>query len=162
MMQGHHLVIAFLIAALYPLLVFESVRAYHPFQRPQFQVVASLSLGPSTPEELKAQEERYRAGQKRLQEIRAAAAQAESLFYRALILVATPLGVATMILGSCLKLPAVGTGMVIGGFVSVTNAYWGYWSQLDDRTRYVSILLGIFLLVFIWHRYSTARTAGTT
>lgn len=154
-MRGHHLLVAYLIAVFYPLLVYEGVRAYHPFERPQFHGLVAVAVEPGTPEE------QARAGQKKIQEVLAAAKQAERVFYRALILVATPLGVAAMILGSYLKLPAIGTGMVIGGFVSVTNAYWGYWGQLDDRARHVSILLGIGLLVFIWYRYSTVRAAST-
>jgi hypothetical protein len=162
MMQGHRLLIAYLIAVFYPFAVYEGVRAYHPFERPQFELrlVASFAPPPATPEEQKALEDKVRAGQKKLEEMLAAAEQAKRDFYRVLILVATPLGVAAMILGSYLKFPAIGTGLVIGGFVSVTNAYWGYWGQLSDRTRHVSIWLGVCLIIFIWYRYQRRREAG--
>jgi hypothetical protein len=145
-------VIIFGIAMLYPVLVYYAVNAYQPFPKFEYTVHASVRITPTTPEGWKAWEEENRAFEKKRQEELDAIDKATQPFYRALILIGTPLGLVVILLGLLLKSHTVGVGLILGGIVSIANAYSGYWDHLDDRIRYVSLLLGFCLLIFLGYR----------
>jgi len=152
-MTARQFAIILSIAILYPALVFYGVGTFQPL--PAFKqsgYVVIVRKAPSTPAEWKAEEEEYRALVKKRQEERDAQDKATQPFYRALIRIATPLAIAMIFVGSYLKFHSVGAGLVFGAVVSVTNAYWNYWAHLDDWIRYLSLLLGPCLLVFIGYR----------
>jgi hypothetical protein len=145
-------VIIFGIAMLYPVLVYYAVNAYQPFPKFEYTVHASVRITPTTPEGWKAWEEENRAFEKKRQEELDAIDKATQPFYRALIFIGTSLGLAAILVGLLLKSHTVGVGLILGGAVSITNAYSGYWEHLDDRIRYVSLLLGFCLVVFLAYR----------
>jgi hypothetical protein len=140
------------IAMLYPVLVSYAVNAYQPFPKFEYTVHASVRIAPTTPEGWKVWEEENRALEKKQQEELDTIDKATQPFYRALIFIGTPLGLAAIFIGLHLKSRIVGVGLILGGIVSITNAYSGYWDHLDDRIRYVSLLLGFCLLVFLAYR----------
>jgi hypothetical protein len=154
--------IIFGISILYPALVYYGVRAYQPLPEFQYTVYASVRIAPTTPEGWKAWEEEDRAAEKRRQERLDAIDKATQPFFRAFILVAAPLGIAAMLIGSYLKFRSVGTGLILGGIISVTNAYSDYWNHLDDWIRYVSLILGLCLLIFIGYRQFIAARSNPT
>jgi hypothetical protein len=154
--------IIFGIAILYPALVYYSVRAYQPLPEVQYHYSVIARVTPTTPEGWKAWDEENRVAEKARQEKLDAIDKATQPFFRALILVATPLGIAAMLIGSYLKIHSVGTGLVLGGIISVTNAYSDYWSHLDDWIRYVSLILGLCLLIFIGYRQFIAARSNPT
>jgi hypothetical protein len=146
--------IIFGIAILYPTLVYYSVRAYQPLPEFQYSYRITARLAPTTPEGWKAWEEENRAEEKKH--------QANQPFFRALILVATPLGIAAIFIGSYLKFHSIGTGLILGGIISVTSAYWDYWSHLEDWVRLVSLLFGCCILGFVGYRqFVTVRNNPT-
>jgi hypothetical protein len=145
-------VIIFGIAMLYPVLVYYAVNAYQPLPKFEYTVHASVRITPTTPEGWKAWEEENRAFEKKRQEELDAIDKATQPFYRALIFIGTSLGLAAILVSLLLKSHTVGVGLILGGAVSITNAYSGYWEHLDDRIRYVSLLLGFCLLVFLVYR----------
>jgi hypothetical protein len=147
---------------LYPTLVYYSVRAYQPLPEFQYSYRITARLAPTTPEGWKAWEEENRAEEKKHQEDLDTIDKATQPFFRAFILVATPLGIAAMLIGSYLKFRSVGTGLVLGGIISVTNAYSDYWNHLDDWLRYVSLILGLCLLIFIGYRQFIAARSNPT
>jgi hypothetical protein len=69
---------------------------------------------------------------------------------------ATPLGVAAILIGAFLSIYAAGTGLIVGGMASVAFGYFGYWQHLDDRVRFVSLLASFAILRFVSYR----RMAG--
>jgi hypothetical protein len=155
-------VIIFGIAMLYPVLVYYAVNAYQPFPKFEYTVYASARIAPTTPEGWKAWEEENRAFEKKRQEELDAIDKATEPFYRALILIGTPLGLAAILVGLLLKSHTVGVGLILGGIVSVTNAYSGYWDHLDDRIHNVSLLFGLCLLIFLGYRlFRVARNNPT-
>jgi hypothetical protein len=150
--------IIFGIAMLYPVLVYYAVNFYQPFPKFEYTVYASVRITPTTPEGWKAWEEENRAFEKKRQEEFDAIDKATQPFYRALIFIGTPLGLAAIFIGLHLKSQTVGVGLILGGIVSITNAYSGYWDHLDDRIRYVSLLLGFCLLIFVAYQlFNVAR-----
>jgi hypothetical protein len=144
--------IIFGIALLYPVLVYYAVNAYQPFPKFEYTVYASVRIAPTTPEGWKAWEAENRAFEKKRQEELDAVDRATQPFYRALIFIGTSLGLAAILVGLLLKSQTIGVGLVLGGAVSIANAYSGYWNHLDDRVRYVSLLLGFCLLVLLAYR----------
>jgi hypothetical protein len=140
------------IAILYPMLIHYGVRAYQPFPKFEYTVYASARLAPTTPEGWKAWDEENRVAEQRHQEELATIDKATQPFYRSLILVAVPLGVAVILIGSFLKAQSVGLGLILGGCISIANAYSGYWAHLDDWIRYLSLLLAFCLAVFVGYR----------
>jgi uncharacterized membrane protein YphA (DoxX/SURF4 family) len=152
MMLVRQFAIVFSIAILYPMLVYYGVRDYQPLPEFQYYVVVSARVAPTTPEGWKVWEEENRAAEKKRQEDLDAVDKATQPFFRALILVATPLGIAVIFIGSYLRFHSIGMGLIFGGIFSITNAYWGYWNHLDDWIQYLSLLLGFCLLVFVGYR----------
>ena len=68
----------------------------------------------------------------------------------------TPLGVAVIFIGAYLSLYAIGTG---GGIFTVAWGYWSYWTYLDDWIRFVSLLAGFLILLFVgYYRIAGANT----
>jgi hypothetical protein len=162
MIRARQFAIALSIATLYPALIFYGVRTYRPFPEPQSYVVVSARITPTTPEGWRAWEEENRAEEKRRSEELAALTKAAEPFFRTLIFVATPLGIAAIFIGSYLRIHSVGTGLILGGMVAAANGYWGYWNHLDNWLRWTSLLLGLCIVVFVGYRqFILARNSPT-
>jgi hypothetical protein len=150
------------VAALFPLVVYYGVNLIQPYPKFEHRVVAWMDAGPKTPEEAKAREEENRIREQREMEERNAVDKATLPFYRLLILVATPLGLAAMLIGSYLKVASVGTGLIFGGMLTVFDGYSGYWDHLDDWARFASLLVGLCVVVFLGYRhFAVARNPST-
>jgi hypothetical protein len=150
------------IAVLLPILVSFGVNLVQPYPRIEQNVVVTARITPTTPEGWKAWDEENEARKQREQEQRDAIDDAARPFYRLLIFVATPIGIAAILLGSYLKIASVGTGLIFGGALTVLYGYGGYWEHIDNSIRVVSVLAGISILIFLTYRRSNgARTPPT-
>jgi hypothetical protein len=152
MILMRQLAIALGIAILYPMIVYYGVSSFHPAPKIYERVYASARIAPTTAEEEKAREQEDRAAEQRHKQEQEAVDKVTRPFFRTLILVAAPLGVLAILVGSFVKLPAIGTGLILGGMSTVADGYWGYWDHLDDWVRFVSLLVGLCILVFIGRR----------
>jgi hypothetical protein len=150
-MLARQIAIGFGIAIILPLLIHYGVSTFHPAPRLESPIA---QLAPNaTADERKE----YFAQQQQRQKAYAAAAKE---FARILVIVATPLGIAAILIGAYLSLQAVGTGLIFGGILTVTWGYWSYWSHLDDWIRFVSLFAGFAILIFVGSRRAgAARTA---
>lgn len=133
-MLARQFAIGFGIAIVFPLLVYYGVRTFHSPPKWDTEVYSS----PMTAEDRQRQRERRDAYTARSKE-----------FARVLIIVATPLGIAAILLGTFVSMPAVGTGLILGGILTVAHGYWGYWNYADDWLRFVSLILGFAVLLFV-------------
>lgn len=77
---------------------------------------------------------------------------AEKHFQKYLFIVAVPLGIAAIIIGSVMAIQAVGTGLMFGGIFSLMDGYCNYWSELADSMRFFSMLAAFVVLLFIGYR----------
>lgn len=146
-MLARQIAIGFGIAVIFPLLIHYGVATFHP--APKYDAsIASLAPN-ATPDERKE----YFAQQQQRQKNYAEAAKA---FARILVIVSTPLGVAAILIGAYLSFQAIGTGLILGGILTVSWGYWSYWSHLDDWIRFTSLLIGFAILIFVG-----IRRAGT-
>jgi hypothetical protein len=141
-MLARQIAIGFGIAIIFPLLVYYGVASiYRAPQLPSYGS-AIVPLVNATPEE----RAKYMAEQ---QEQRMRFESAAKDFARHLVYIATPLGVCAILVGAYLPLYAIGTGLIIGGIFTVSSGYWYYWSYLADWVRFVSLLAGFIILLFV-------------
>ena len=149
-MLARQIAIGFGIAFIFPLLIHYGVATFYP--PPKFQTYVTVTarfLAPNaTPAERQEVEEQRKKRQQQVDAYNAAAKD----FARVLVLVATPLGVAAILIGSFVALHAIGTGLIFGGIFTVAWGYWGYWGHLDDWLRFVSLLAGFAILLFVGFR----------
>lgn len=156
-MQARRIAIAFGIAVIFPLLVYYGVATLHPAPKYQSVVTATLAgvAANATPEQKKDYEEQRLKRQQQQAEYDAAAKD----FARAQVVVSTPLGIAAILIGAYLTISAIGTGLIYGGIFSVAAGYWGYWQHLDDWIRFVSLLAGFLVLLFVgYHKIVRTRS----
>lgn len=76
----------------------------------------------------------------------------EKHFQSVLFLVAVPLGIAAILIGSLAAIQAVGTGLMFGGIFLLLDGYCNYWSELPDSMRFFSLLLAFIVLLYIGYR----------
>ncbi len=112
-MLARQIAIGFGIAIIFPLLVYYGVSTFHPAPKTQdFYRTNCVFPGGGTAEE------RRDCAEKQRQEREAYSAAAKA-FARVLVMVATPLGVAAILIGAYLGLYAIGTGLILGGIFTV-------------------------------------------
>ena len=139
-MLARNIVIGFGIAIIFPLLIHYGVATFYPAPRYE-QATITLSANPTTDERrLQAEQQKQRQD---------AYAQAARQFYRILAVVATPLGLAAILIGVYISFQTVGTGLILGGILAITWGQWGYWSFLDNWVRFISLLSGFSVLLFV-------------
>lgn len=152
-MLARQIAIGFGIAVIFPLLVFYGVSTFYPSPKfPDNYDSTECMMRADTPEKRVECTQMQRAA---LEAYRAAAKE----FSWRLIVIATPLGVAAILVGAYLTFYAVGTGLILGGIFTVAFGYWGYWQYIENWARLVSLLVGFVILLFLGYRgvASTSR-----
>jgi hypothetical protein len=157
-MLARQIAVGFGIAIIFPLLVYYGVCTFVPPPKySTFVTVNTTSVAANaTPEQRKEAEDRRAERQKQQDAYKAAARD----FARVLILVSAPLGIAAILIGAYLALHAIGTGLIFGGILTVGWGYWNYWQYLDDWLRFLSLLLGFAILLFVGYRRVGGGTAS--
>jgi hypothetical protein len=160
-MLARQIAVGFGIALIFPLLVYYGVATFYP--PPKFQDIVTATLvsqANPTPEARKELEEQRQKRQEQQLAYNAAAKD----FARVLVMVSTPLGVAAIFVGAYLALHSIGTGLIFGGIFTVVWGYWSYWQYLDDWIRFVSLLAGFAILIFVGYRRiaSGGASSGVT
>ena len=155
-MLARQIAIGFGIAIIFPLLVYYGVSTFYAAPK------ATEYLRPMPPLAKEATTEERKARFEEQQKQRAAYNAAAKDFGRVLIAIATPLGVAAVIIGAFMPIHAIGTGLILGGILSVGVGYWTYWQHLEDWMRFLSLLAGFAILIFVgYRRYMQARPSST-
>lgn len=151
-MLARQIVVGFGIAFIFPMLVFYGVSTFHPAPRHQafFPTQPPLAAN-ATPEERKQRADEIQARRDKFE----AAARS---FARTLIMVAAPIGLIAIVIGSLIGMHAIGTGLIAGGILTVGWGYYGYWSYLQDSTRFISLLCGFAVLLFVAYRTVPLRS----
>jgi len=160
-MLARQIAIGFGIAVIFPLLIYYGVATFHsPPKSPEINAAVVIAPGPNaTADEKQNYQEQERARQRDYREKQQANTAAAREFSRDLVFVSAPLGIAANLIGAYLPLYAIGTGLIFGGIFSVGAGYLGYWSYLDDWVRFVSLLAGFVILLFVgYHRIAGSNT----
>jgi hypothetical protein len=149
-MLARQIAIGFGIALIFPLLVYYGVATLFP--PPKMQTIAGpIRIMPPnpTPEERQQYIEEQQQRQKEARANQETYAAAAKEFARHLVIVSTPLGVAAILIGAYLPLYAIGTGLIFAGIFTVGSGYWSYWNYLEDWVKFVSLLAGFAILLFV-------------
>jgi hypothetical protein len=149
-MLARQIAIGFGIAIIFPLLVYYGVSIFYPPPKSEDFYKTDCALGATA-----TTEQRRECAEKRRIEGQAYVAAVRE-FSRRLVLFAAPLGITAILVGAYLPLYAIGTGLIFGGIFAVAFGYWGYWSYLEDWVRFISLLVGFVILLFVGYR----RAAG--
>jgi uncharacterized membrane protein YphA (DoxX/SURF4 family) len=158
-MLARQIAIGFGIAVIFPLLVYYGVATFYP--APKRELVTAVTMLPPNPapEErqkyMDEQKRRQEEQQKRNEEYNRAARE----FALHLVTISTPLGVVAILVGAYLSLYAIGTGLIFGGIFAVGAGYWSYWNYLEDWVRFVSLLIGFLILLFVGY-FRVSRAAS--
>lgn len=139
--------LGFGIAIILPMMVHYGVSTFSP--RPKW----SEYYGPGYYRDTKdaSPQEKARIEQERRQ-IREQMTQARKRFQKDLFLVAVPIGILAIFLGSLTRIQAIGTGLMFGGIFTLVDGYLWYWSELQDWMRFLSLLFAFMVLLYIGYR----------
>jgi hypothetical protein len=136
--------LAFGIAVVFPAMIHYGVSTFSPEPRwPEYH------LGPlidSNSAEYQRKDAEYKA--------------AENVFEKHLFAVAVPLGLITLAAGAFLPVAAIGTGLMFGGILSVTDGYFNYWSELSAQLKFFSLLAAFIVLLVVGYRKLEKKETG--
>jgi uncharacterized membrane protein YphA (DoxX/SURF4 family) len=142
-MLARQIAVGFGIALIFPLLVYYGVCTFHP-------APVRLAFFPVTPplaaNATADQRKTYADQQRKRQEAYDSAAKD---FSRILVLIATLSGVAAILVGAFLTVQPIGTGLILGGILTIAWGYWGFWPDFEDWVRFVSLLVGFAALLLV-------------
>ncbi len=149
-MLARQIVIGFGIAIIFPLLIHYGVATFHPAPKYQdFNSPRPTLPSDSSVDERKAYAEKVREHSETQKQLQEAFAQANKQFARILAVVSAPLGITAILVGAYLSFQTIGAGLILGGILSIGWGYWGYWHHLDDWIRFLSLLAGFAVLLFV-------------
>ncbi len=80
---------------------------------------------------------------------------AREKYNRNVFIVATGIGIITLIIGFALKMASVSAGLMGGGVLTTLYGVVRYWTDLPDYGRF--IILGIALIILIWLGYKKLK-----
>jgi hypothetical protein len=145
-MLGREIIIAIGVAIMLPMLVYFGVRTLFPAPRIEAYVQVLPFQQNMTAEERTARDQKLR-------EQRLAFDIANAKFATILLGIATPISVAAILGGSYLGLQVVGTGLILGGILTLCWGHWNYVNHVSDWLRFLSILIGFLSLLFAGYRH---------
>lgn len=136
--------VGFGIAVIFPMLMHYGARTLHAppdwkdYARPMY---------PSKYEAMTAEERaQYEAEEQALQEKHR---KEEREFQKVLFAVTVPAGLIAIIAGAVITVSAIGTGLIFGGIFSLIDGYINFWGELPDILRFISLLGGFAVLLFV-------------
>jgi hypothetical protein len=139
-MLAYQSAIEFGIAIIFPMLIYFGVRTFSP--PPKLDALRIPNTPQPTPEERQKSADERQARQKRFEE-------QSRRHGTVLLLISVPMGIAAILCGSLITIPAIGVGLTFGGIFSVINGYLHYWKYLENWIRFVSLLVAFVVLLFV-------------
>ena len=139
--------IGFGIAIILPMMIHYGVSTFSPAPKWEDYRIEPryFNYSAATPEE----NAKRAAEEQKIEDARKAH---EKRFAKSLFIVATPVGLLAIILGSVIVVQAVGSGLIFGGIFTLMDGYLCYWSELSDVLRFISLLVAFVILIWIGYR----------
>jgi hypothetical protein len=142
-MLALQLVIGIGIALLFPMLISTGVAVIKappkPSRRTNLQAEASEEIKLANREQIAREQDALRL--------------ARVEYAKILFTVMAPAGLAALLGGYLIGVNAIGIGLLTGGILCMVYGYAGYWMELPQVMRFVSLLAGLLMLLFIGIRY---------
>jgi hypothetical protein len=134
------------VAVIFPMLVHYGVCVFSPEPKwADYRTGEYFDFAHASKEEIRQHQAEQKAAQAELK-------AATTKFEFRLFAVAAPLGVAAILIGACLRVQAIGSGLIFGGIFSLCNGYLRYWSNLPDTLRFLSLAVGFVVLILVGYR----------
>jgi hypothetical protein len=73
--------------------------------------------------------------------------EAQKRHQQHIFLVAYPVGLLAIIIGSLLTVQAVGAGLMFGGIFTLAEGCYSYWDKMPDWTRFFSLIIAMAVLI---------------
>lgn len=73
--------------------------------------------------------------------------EAQKRHQQHIFLVAYPVGMLAIIIGSLLTVQAVGAGLMFGGIFTLAEGCYSYWDKMPDWTRFISLIIAMAVLI---------------
>jgi hypothetical protein len=100
-----------------------------------------------------ASEETTQANREQIAREQEALRLARVEYAKIMFTVMVPAGLAALLAGYLIGVNAIGIGFLTGGILCTFSGYAGYWMELPPVTRFVSLLAGLLMLLFIGISY---------
>jgi ABC-type nitrate/sulfonate/bicarbonate transport system permease component len=142
-MLALQLVIGVGIALLFPLLIYSGVAVIKAPPKPS----GRTNLQAETSEEIK------QANREQIARDQEALRSARVKYAKILFTVMAPAGLAAILGGYLIGINAIGIGLLTGGILCMVYGYAGYWAELPRWMRFLSVLAGLLMLLFIGASY---------
>lgn len=66
--------------------------------------------------------------------------------------VGVPLGILVTLIGSFIRVQAVGGGLMLGGIFTFSDGCWSYWTELPSSGRFLVLLVAFAVLLWIGYQ----------
>ena len=143
-MPAKRFALGFGIAILFPMILYYGVDTFSPSPNWEEFRVENFS------------ERHRRAGTEEQQQLEAERSELQEQFreemvrfHKHLFYVSVPLGIAAVLAGAYIALPAVGAGLIFGGILGIILGYLSYWIELPEPVKFVSLLVAFIVLVVV-------------
>jgi hypothetical protein len=146
-MLGRQIVIGFGVAIMLPMLVYFGASSF--IQPPRLQEIQALPPNMAPEERAAAQKER----DVKQREQRDASNRYASSVAMISLAVATPVAAAAILIG-CYLGAGLGTGLILGGVLTLLPCHLGYYSYIPDWGRFMSFLPAFLSLLFVGYKDS--------
>ena len=157
--RAKHAAVALGLAVILPMLLYYGVATFEP--PPEHDAYFTAVPKPLLPEDEGERARQLEEQRARMEQERKAFDAARQDFSRTLFFIAAPLGVLAILAGGFITLPAVGTGLILGGVANLVMGYGQYWDHLEHWMRFVSLLVAFLVLIGVaWRRFG--RSKGET
>lgn len=144
-MLARQIAVGFGVAIVLPLLIYYGVSSFSHAPKRADYFAPPVYNGNMTPEQRSAQQEKLWSETEAFNE-------AQRVFSLRLLCVSAPLGYAAILLGAWRPGYGLGAGLMFGGILAVTDAYWWHWEFIEDWLRFVSLLIAMAVLMFAGYR----------
>lgn len=148
-------IVCFGLAALLPLLVFYTTTLFiKTFPQPKDYMVPGYA---QRIQQLDSEEEKKSLYTQQMQLRNAYLKQIEE-HSQAFFFFSLFIGICAIFAGIFIAALGAGSGLILGGIVSIIQGYYFYWFYLTDLLRFVSLLVGIAILFAAGHLKVVRRT----
>ena len=159
-MRGINFAIAMGIAILLPMLVFYGVKTFSP--APDWEDYHTRQLYEEPPAEKITPGEKAEMARQQ-EEAAAKYNTAQKLHQMHLFFTAVPVGLLAVIVGTFIRVPALGPGMVFGGVFTLVEGYLFNWQELSDPIKFVSLLIALIVLgITAYRRLGSQEKQGAS
>lgn len=146
-MLARKIILGFGFAVLLPMLIHYGIEVFSP--SPEWKEYQVQNYHERHQRASPEEQERLEAERNRLEDQREAAQKRWSQTH---FFVGVPIGIAITLLGSLIRVQAVGGGLMLGGIFTFTEGCWWYWEPLSRLGRFLVLLVAFGVLLWIGYQ----------